>query len=187
MGRKDCTDTQEGSWKAGEGDSIVWSETEASAPSHYTELPNHFLTAHLPFNLSVVVSQALTRGRMIRFLYFPPPFLGSENLPSKAGDTGDVGLIPGLGRSPGRGNGHLLQSSCLGKSCGQRSLVGYSPQDLKELDRTEHRLHTSDLLNQKLCGWGLEFHVLTSLQIVPTNVSLRTTDHMSKCSKSTGA
>ena len=61
-----------GSWKAGEGDSIVWSETKASAPSHYTELPNHFLTAHLPFNLSVVVSQALTRGRMIRFLYFTP-------------------------------------------------------------------------------------------------------------------
>ena len=36
-----------------------------------------------------------------------------ENLPAKAGDTGDVGLIPGLGRSPGGGNGNLPQYSCL--------------------------------------------------------------------------
>ena len=30
-----------------------------------------------------------------------------------AGDTGDAGLIPGLGRSPGEGNGNPLQYSCL--------------------------------------------------------------------------
>ena len=28
-------------------------------------------------------------------------------------DTGDVGLDPGLGRSPGGGNGNPLQYSCL--------------------------------------------------------------------------
>ena len=35
---------------------------------------------------------------------------GSEvkNLPANAGDTGDTGLTPGLGRSPGKGNGNLL-------------------------------------------------------------------------------
>ena len=40
---------------------------------------------------------------------------GSEvkNLPVSAGD---VGLIPGSGRSPGEGNGNLLQYSCLGNS-----------------------------------------------------------------------
>ena len=31
----------------------------------------------------------------------------------KAGDTGDVGTIPGLGSSPGGGYGSLLQYSCL--------------------------------------------------------------------------
>ena len=31
-----------------------------------------------------------------------------------AGDTGGVGLISGLGRSPGEGNGNPLQYSCLG-------------------------------------------------------------------------
>ena len=29
-------------------------------------------------------------------------------------NSGDVGLIPGSGRSPGEGNGNLLQYSCLG-------------------------------------------------------------------------
>ena len=28
-------------------------------------------------------------------------------------NTGDLGLIPGSGRSPGEGNGYLLQHSCL--------------------------------------------------------------------------
>ena len=30
-----------------------------------------------------------------------------------SGDTGDAGLIPSSGRSPGNGNGNLLQYSCL--------------------------------------------------------------------------
>ena len=33
-----------------------------------------------------------------------------------AGDTGDMGPIPGLGRSPGEGNGNLFQYSCLENS-----------------------------------------------------------------------
>ena len=32
-----------------------------------------------------------------------------KNLPAKAGDTGDAGLIPGSGRSPEEGNGHPFQ------------------------------------------------------------------------------
>ena len=35
---------------------------------------------------------------------------GVKNLPA---DAGDVGLIPGLGRFPGEGNGNPLQYSCL--------------------------------------------------------------------------
>ena len=37
-----------------------------------------------------------------------------KNLPANAGDAGYVGLIPGLGRFPRRGNGNPLQYSCLG-------------------------------------------------------------------------
>ena len=37
-----------------------------------------------------------------------------KNLPANSGDAGDAGSIPGSGRSPGGGNGHPLQYSCLG-------------------------------------------------------------------------
>ena len=36
-----------------------------------------------------------------------------KNLLVSAGDTGDMGPIPGLGRSPGGGSGNPLQYSCL--------------------------------------------------------------------------
>ena len=36
-----------------------------------------------------------------------------KNLPANAGDAGDMGSIPGLGRSPGGGDGNPLQYSCL--------------------------------------------------------------------------
>ena len=57
-----------------------------------------------------------------------------KNLPVNAGD---IGSIPGLGRSPGGGHGNPLQYSCLGKSHGQRSLKGFSQYGLKELVVTE--------------------------------------------------
>ena len=58
-----------------------------------------------------------------------------ENMTSDTGsdgkesayNAGDMGLIPGSGRSPGRANGNPLQYSCPGKSHRQRSLAGYSP------------------------------------------------------------
>ena len=36
-----------------------------------------------------------------------------KNLLANEGDVGDMGLIPGSGRSPGEGHGQLLQYSCL--------------------------------------------------------------------------
>ena len=43
---------------------------------------------------------------------FPWWFSGKESA-YNAGDTGDAGLIPGAGRSPGGGHGNPLQYSCL--------------------------------------------------------------------------
>ena len=37
-----------------------------------------------------------------------------KNLPANVGDTRDAALIPGMGRSPGEGNGNPFQYSCLG-------------------------------------------------------------------------
>ena len=39
-----------------------------------------------------------------------------KNPPANAGDIRDMSLIPGSGRSPGEGNGNLLQYSCLENS-----------------------------------------------------------------------
>ena len=61
-------------------------------------------------------------------------------------NVGDLGSIPGLGRSPGGGHGNPLQYSCLENPHGQRSLVGCSPWGLEELDTTE-RLSTHTLLS----------------------------------------
>ena len=36
-----------------------------------------------------------------------------KNLFASAGDERDLGLIPGLGKSPGEGNGNPLQYSCV--------------------------------------------------------------------------
>ena len=50
-------------------------------------------------------------------------------------NAGDPGSIPGLGRSPGEGNGNPLQYSCL-----ENPMDRGVPWDRKELDMTE-RLH----------------------------------------------
>ena len=36
-----------------------------------------------------------------------------KNQPANSGGARDEGSVPGLGRSPGEGNGNLLQYSCL--------------------------------------------------------------------------
>ena len=43
----------------------------------------------------------------------PNDFLGGSDGKASACNMGDPGLIPGLGRSPGEGNGNPLQYSCL--------------------------------------------------------------------------
>ena len=65
---------------------------------------------------------------------------GGKESAANMGDTRDVGLIPGSGRSPRVENGNPLQYSFLensGKFHGQGSLVGYSPCGCKELGMTE--------------------------------------------------
>ena len=44
-------------------------------------------------------------------------------------NVGDLGLIPGSGRSSGEGNGYPLQYSCLENPHGQRSLVGFKSKN----------------------------------------------------------
>ena len=45
--------------------------------------------------------------------FLPKYFPGGSDGKESACNMGDLGLIPGLGRSPGEGNGNPLQYSCL--------------------------------------------------------------------------
>ena len=64
-------------------------------------------------------------------------FPGGSDSKESACNAGDLGSIPGLGRSPGGGYGNPLQYSCLENPHGQRSLAGYIPWGHKESDMTE--------------------------------------------------
>ena len=47
------------------------------------------------------------------YLNFVQCFPGGSEVKASASNEGDLGSIPGLGRSPGEGNGNPLQYSCL--------------------------------------------------------------------------
>ena len=63
-------------------------------------------------------------------------FPGGSDGKEFACNAGDQGLIPGLGRSRGEGNGNPLQYSCLENPM-DRSVEGYSPWGHTELNTTE--------------------------------------------------
>ena len=57
-----------------------------------------------------------------------------KNPPTNSGDTS---LIHRSGRSPGEGNGNLLQYSCLGNPMDRGAWPHYSPWGHKEFDTTQ--------------------------------------------------
>ena len=65
-----------------------------------------------------------------------------KNLTASVGDIRDLGLIPGSGRSPGGGNGNLLQYSCLENPMDK----GGCSLGHKESDMTEATLHAHQLV-----------------------------------------
>ena len=73
-------------------------------------------------------------------LYYNPSGLDSKE---SAYNAGNSSLIPGLGRSPGEGNGNLLQYSSLGNLMSQRSLAGCSPWSC---NKVQHNLVTKQQL-----------------------------------------
>jgi hypothetical protein len=77
--------------------------------------------------------------------------IGGSDGKSSGCNVGDLGLIPGLERSPGEGNGHPLQYSCLENSMD-------SPWGPKESDMTE-RLHFHFQLKNHKCKKGYKTSV----------------------------
>ena len=68
-----------------------------------------------------------------------------KNLPANAGDIRDTGSIPGLGRSPGGGNGNPFQYSCLENPMDRgawRATVHGVTQSQTRLKRLSTHTHT---------------------------------------------
>ena len=64
-------------------------------------------------------------------------FPGSSDGEESACNAGDLGSIPGLGRSPGEGNGYSLQYSCLENSMDRGAWQAAVDGGHKVLDMTE--------------------------------------------------
>ena len=64
-------------------------------------------------------------------------------------NAGDLGSIPGSGRSPGKGNGTPLQYSCLENPMDGGTWLGCSPWGRKESDTTE-QLHSLTSLTDSI-------------------------------------
>ena len=66
-----------------------------------------------------------------------PGFPGGSDDKESACNVGNSSSIPGMRRSPGKGNGYPPQYSCLENSMDRGAWWGYSPWGLKESDMTE--------------------------------------------------
>ena len=92
-----------------------------------------------------------------------------KNPPAKQEtDIRDAGSIPGLGRSPGGGNGNLFQYFCLGNSRDRGTWWA-----TKELDTTEHSTERS-LIN--IFG-----HTLHLKHLLPENLGSQSLVHLMDC------
>ena len=84
------------------------------------------LKGFLPFNFPALSKEGFPCGTVVK------------NPPANAAAARDSGSIPRSRRSPGVGNGNLLQYFLPGKSQGQRSLACCSPWGCKKSDTTRH-------------------------------------------------
>ena len=74
-----------------------------------------------------------------------------KNPPARAGDAGDVGSVPGWGRSSGEGNDNLLQYSCLGNPTDRRAWRAIVHRVAKESDST-YQLSNNSKKAEEICS-----------------------------------
>ena len=84
-------------------------------------------------NCSMIIQSKITWIYIYAKMGFPGGSDGKESVCN----MGDLGTIPGLGRSAGEGHGNPLQYYGLENPHGQRNLVGYNSWGHKELDTAE--------------------------------------------------
>ena len=104
-------------------------------------------------------------------------------------NVGDLGSIPGLGRSPGGGHGNPLQYCCLENPHGQKSLLGYTPWGHAEFATTEqlstHIHHLSNNYISYLSALS-RFFKKTILKFIQNEKSQQITKYNLKYHKNQG-
>ena len=132
-----------------------------SQPQSYLQLENikHFLKPMLGYSPAQANSLALgnlTMSIWLQWLHkilsnmiyltkgFPSGSAGKES----ACNVGDLGLIPGFGKTPWRREWQLTPVFLPGKSYGQRSPAGCSPWGLKDSDMTERLSMAQHIFNK---------------------------------------
>ena len=109
---------------------LAWRIPGTGEPGGLPSMASH----RVGHDWSDLASAAASAGEWSKSKGFFP---GGSDCKESSCNAGDLGSIPGLGRSPGEGNGNPLRYSCLENPHEQRSLTGYSPWGGKELDITE--------------------------------------------------
>ena len=98
-----------------------------------------------------IYSQSCTQKKINRFKYFKffkSRFSGGSVSKGSTCNAGDLSSIPGLGRSPGEGNGYPLQYSCLENSMERGAWWGYSPWPVRDTQSMgSQRLDTTEWLS----------------------------------------
>ena len=113
-------------------------------------------------------------------------FPGGSDSKGSACNSGDLGSIPGLGRSPGEGKGYPTPVLLPGEFHGQRSLAGYSPWGCKELDMTEQltliRWNTSIKRNISSPTWLLGIVCIEKAEYMIFPLYFFLTSNLQSCS-----
>ena len=98
------------------------------SPGEGNSYPFQYSDLEIPWTIQSMGSQRVGQDRATFTFTFHP---GSSDSKESVCTVGDLGSIPGLGRSPGKGKGYPFQYSSL-----ENSRL-YSPWDHKESDTTE--------------------------------------------------
>ena len=80
--------------------------------------------------------------------------------PANAGDSEDTGLIPGSGRSPGKGNGSSLQYSCLENPIDPGAWQAIVHGVAKESDTTKHACTRKDIVCFSFPSFSSYMHIV---------------------------
>ena len=112
-------------------------------PNHMDEMLHGEKTKHIQPIWQVVIKPSSGEWG------FPDGSEGEESA-CRAGDTGDAGLIPGLGRSPWGRNSYPLQYSCLENSMDR----GVWQVKVHRVAKSRTQLYTAD-------SWGMDLLILS--------------------------